>query len=199
MPIALGVEQTAHFSFTGISRQGKPQWRNSGRSHAVIAMSKRGLKSERRAKKEESKPKRSSAESKTSSPAEETLNLQQLQQRQRQQSQQLPVASQQVKAADDGAVEVGDRILPRILLFSGVPVFLGLVSLPGFAYLNNAMGIELPVWAVYIVSGLFFGLGLAGISYGIFSASWDPRREGSLSGIDEIKENVPVFLKKDKF
>lgn len=38
------------------------------------------------------------------------------------------------------------------------------------------MDIELPVWAVYIVSGLFFGMGLAGISYGIFSTSWDPNR-----------------------
>lgn len=43
----------------------------------------------------------------------------------------------QVRTADDGAVEVGDRILPRIFLFSGVPVVLGLASLPGFAYLNN--------------------------------------------------------------
>lgn len=43
----------------------------------------------------------------------------------------------QVRTADDGAVEVGDRILPRILLFSGVPVVLGLASLPGAAYLNN--------------------------------------------------------------
>lgn len=44
---------------------------------------------------------------------------------------------QQGAADDSASVTVGDRILPRILLFSGVPVLLGLASLPGFAYLNK--------------------------------------------------------------
>ncbi len=41
-----------------------------------------------------------------------------------------------MSAPDDGAVTVGDRILPRILLFSGLPVALGLLLLPGFWYLK---------------------------------------------------------------
>ncbi len=39
--------------------------------------------------------------------------------------------------------------------------------------------------------------GLLGISYGILSTSWDPRREGSLSGVTEFKANLPIVL--DRF
>eukprot|EP00208_Stichococcus_sp_RCC1054_P000610 CAMPEP_0206144308 /NCGR_PEP_ID=MMETSP1473-20131121/23692_1 /ASSEMBLY_ACC=CAM_ASM_001109 /TAXON_ID=1461547 /ORGANISM="Stichococcus sp, Strain RCC1054" /LENGTH=209 /DNA_ID=CAMNT_0053540097 /DNA_START=63 /DNA_END=692 /DNA_ORIENTATION=+ len=100
--------------------------------------------------------------------------------------------------SDDAArVTVGDRILPRILLFSGVPLVLAMGSLPGFAYLNKVANIDVPPIAVYVISGGLFGLALAGISYGIFSTSWDPTREGSLSGLDEFKENLPVYLNKD--
>ena len=48
----------------------------------------------------------------------------------------LPLAEQPVRAPGDGAITVGDRILPRILLFSGIPVALGLLTLPGFYYLK---------------------------------------------------------------
>lgn len=47
-----------------------------------------------------------------------------------------PLVDQPVSNPDDGAITVGDRILPRILLFSGLPVFLGLLLLPGFWYLK---------------------------------------------------------------
>lgn len=59
-------------------------------------------------------------------------------------------------------------------------------------------GLEVPTFVVYIASFIFFGAGLAGITYGIFSASWDPRREGSLTGLDEFKENLPSFTDKKK-
>lgn len=157
-------------------------------------MAKRGPKSARRTKAADAKSK-SKASGAT---AENRQQTQQQQQQQQLTQQQLPLASQQVRAAGDGAVEVGDRILPRMLLFGGLPVLVGMASLPGFAYLNKEMGVDLPVWAVYIVSGLFFGTGLAGISYGIFSSSWDPNREGSLTGLDEFKENVPIYMKRDK-
>lgn len=39
--------------------------------------------------------------------------------------------------------------------------------------------------------------GLLGISYGILSTSWDPRREGSASGVTEFKANLPIVL--DRF
>lgn len=106
-------------------------------SLAVTAMSKRGPKSERRAAKEKVK------QGQTSAPQQQQESQQQ------QQTTQLPAAveeasqpqaatplAEQPVSTGDGATTVGDRILPRILLFSGVPVFLGLLLLPGFYYLK---------------------------------------------------------------
>ena len=51
---------------------------------------------------------------------------------------------------------------------------------------------------VYVVQLLTFGGGFVGITYGILSASWDPMREGSLSGITEFKANLPLLLDRVK-
>jgi hypothetical protein len=58
--------------------------------------------------------------------------------------------------------------------------------------------VDLPVWSVYLVQSVSFGGGLLGITYGIVSASWDPRREGSLLGIDELRANLPILLDRFK-
>jgi hypothetical protein len=42
--------------------------------------------------------------------------------------------------------------------------------------------VEYPFWIVYLASGLAFGGGLLGITYGVLSTSWDPRREGTWFG-----------------
>lgn len=47
--------------------------------------------------------------------------------------------------------------------------------------------IEYPIWVVYVTQAFMFGGGLAGISYGILSTSWDPRREGSALGWTELQ------------
>jgi hypothetical protein len=47
--------------------------------------------------------------------------------------------------------------------------------------------IEYPIWVVYVTQAMMFGGGLAGISYGILSTSWDPRREGSALGWTELQ------------
>lgn len=66
------------------------------------------------------------------------------------------------------------------------------------APLQVVRGLEVPTFVVYIASFIFFGAGLAGISYGIFSTSWDPRRQGSLLGTDELKENLPAWRDRNK-
>lgn len=47
--------------------------------------------------------------------------------------------------------------------------------------------IEYPIWVVYVTQAMMFGGGLLGISYGILSTSWDPRREGSALGWTELQ------------
>ncbi len=43
---------------------------------------------------------------------------------------------------------------------------------------------------------LVFALAAAGISYGVLSASWDPRKPGSALGIEEFQSNLPIILDK---
>lgn len=90
--------------------------------------------------------------------------------------------------------QITDRMLRRILLFSGGPLLLGMMLFPLFYYIKKVQGIDLPVWAVYIVQTGVFGGALVGISYGIVSASFDPAREGTLLGWSEFKTNLPQVL-----
>ena len=55
-------------------------------------------------------------------------------------------------------------------------------------------GIKVPLPLVYVVQSFTFGGALLGITYGILSASWDPKRDGSLLGIAEFKENFPNVM-----
>lgn len=90
---------------------------------------------------------------------------------------------------------MNDRILGRILLFSGVPVLVGFLQFPFFYYIKVILQIDLPIWVVYLASVFTFGGGLVGITYGVLSASWDPNRENStLLGINEFKANLPIVL-----
>jgi hypothetical protein len=54
-------------------------------------------------------------------------------------------------------------------------------------WLQVVQKIEYPIWVVYVTQAMMFGGGLAGISYGILSTSWDPRREGSALGWTELQ------------
>lgn len=92
-------------------------------------------------------------------------------------------------------MQVNDRILKRILLFSGGPVFLGFLLYPLFYYIKVGLQIDLPIWVVYLVQVFTFGGGLLGITYGVLSSSWDPDRENStFLGINEFKANLPIVL-----
>ncbi|PRW33988.1 hypothetical protein C2E21_7297 [Chlorella sorokiniana] len=92
---------------------------------------------------------------------------------------------------------VTDRMLKRVIIFMGTPVFGGILLFPLFYYLKVKQGLDLPNWVAYLTSSITFGGGLLGITYGIMSASWDPRREGSLLGWTEFQANVPLLL--DRF
>lgn len=89
---------------------------------------------------------------------------------------------------------VTNRMLKRIFIFAGTPVLCGMLLFPLFYYIKKVQGIDLPVWAVYIVQTTVFGGGLLGISYGIISTSFDATREGSFLGWNEFKANLPQVL-----
>lgn len=88
---------------------------------------------------------------------------------------------------------VTNRMMSRMALSVGTPLFIGLLFFPFFYYLKVGLKIDVPNWVPFIVSFIFFGTALLGVSYGIVSASWDPLREGSLLGWNEAKKNWPVF------
>jgi len=93
---------------------------------------------------------------------------------------------------------VVDRMFRRMLVSAGAPVLLGLLLLPAFWYARVVAKIEYPPWLVYLTQGVFFGGGLLGITYGILSTSWEPRREGSALGFEEFKANVAVMTNKER-
>ncbi|CAI9755506.1 unnamed protein product [Fraxinus pennsylvanica] len=88
---------------------------------------------------------------------------------------------------------VTNRMMSRMGFSVGIPLFIGLLFFPFFYYLKVGLKIDVPTWIPFIVSFIFFGTALLGVSYGIVSSSWDPIREGSLLGWNEAKKNWPVF------
>ncbi|MBD2187974.1 PAM68 family protein [Pseudanabaena mucicola] len=85
--------------------------------------------------------------------------------------------------------EVNRRIIRRAALFCGIPTGLGLATFFVSYILVSKHIIDLPTSAVVLVSMLFLGIGVAGLSYGAISASWDEGRVGSWWGGEEFKKN----------
>lgn len=85
---------------------------------------------------------------------------------------------------------VSNRMLKRMLIFSGIPTVLGFASFIAGYFVNVGTDIELPNVVVLLTSLGGLGLGVLGLSYGLVSTSWDEREEGSALGIDEAKVNV---------
>ncbi|MCX7592471.1 MAG: PAM68 family protein [Fischerella sp.] len=84
---------------------------------------------------------------------------------------------------------VSQRMIRRVAGFSGIPTFLGILTLVVSYLLLTKAGIKLPPVAVLLVNMGFFGLGVLGISYGALSASWDEERTGTLLGWNEFTTN----------
>lgn len=97
--------------------------------------------------------------------------------------------------AEEGVIPeiVTNRMISRMGFSVGIPLFIGLLFFPLFYYLKVGLKVDVPSWVPVIVSFVFFGTALLGVSYGIVSSSWDPMREGSVLGWTEAQKNWPVF------
>ena len=88
---------------------------------------------------------------------------------------------------------VADRMAKRIFFTAGIPTLLGM-SVFVVSYIIVTRNIaEIPPSSTIAISALFFLLGLAGLSFGILSASWD-KEPGSFFGI----ENIPMNIQRAK-
>jgi hypothetical protein len=86
--------------------------------------------------------------------------------------------------------KVAMRMGQRMLSFVGFPLFLGMGSFVVFWYLATYQNMEFePVTVAASTIGLL-AIGLFGITYSIFSTSWDEDREGDILGIEEAKRNL---------
>ena len=86
--------------------------------------------------------------------------------------------------------EVSKRMARRMAFFCGIPTSLGMLTFIVSYFIVSRGVLKLPTIAVLLVSLGFFGLGVLGLSYGAFSASWDEGRVGSWLGWSEFRTNV---------
>ncbi|MBW4441250.1 MAG: PAM68 family protein [Plectolyngbya sp. WJT66-NPBG17] len=85
---------------------------------------------------------------------------------------------------------VSRRMARRMAFFCGIPTVLGIATFV-VSYFIVSKGIyKLPNYAVVLVSMLFLGIGVVGLSYGLLSASWDEERVGGLVGASEFSTNL---------
>ena len=88
---------------------------------------------------------------------------------------------------------VADRMARRIFIAAGIPTVMGM-SVFVISYVIVTKNIaEIPPSSTIAISALFFLLGLAGLSFGILSASWD-KEPGTFFGI----ENIPMNIQRAK-
>ena len=88
---------------------------------------------------------------------------------------------------------VADRMAKRIFFTAGIPTIMGM-SVFVVSYIIVTKNIaEIPPSSTIAISALFFLLGLAGLSFGILSASWD-KEPGTFFGI----ENIPMNIQRAK-
>ena len=85
---------------------------------------------------------------------------------------------------------VSRRMVRRMALFSGIPTALGMSSFFIFYWIVSHDWLEIPNYVAFAVSLLFFGLGVLGLSYGIFSTSWEESIPGSWWGWSEFRLNL---------
>ncbi len=84
---------------------------------------------------------------------------------------------------------VSNRMLRRLLVFSGTPTIAGVLTFLVSYYLVSNQVVELPSYFVLLTTLGCFGLGVVGLTYGVLSASWDEDRPGSRLGLDEFRVN----------
>lgn len=89
---------------------------------------------------------------------------------------------------------VNKRIVRRMALFCGIPTSLGFATfIISYIIVINHWA-ELPNSVVVLLSMLFMGIGVLGLSYGAISACWDESRVGSWWGGQEFKQNFGYLI-----
>lgn len=99
------------------------------------------------------------------------------------------------KSSNDASLSVipdsvSKRMIKRMAIFSGIPTGLGMSSFFVFYWIVSHDWLDIPTAAVGAVSLGLFGLGVLGLSYGIFSSSWDEHRAGGWWGWQEFTQNL---------
>ncbi len=85
--------------------------------------------------------------------------------------------------------QVANRMARRVAVFTGLPSLAGM-GVFVLSYFLMTRGIaDIAPGVTLAGSGFFFLLGLAGLSYGVLSASWE-QNNGSLLGIENVKPNL---------
>ncbi|WP_413160771.1 PAM68 family protein [Capilliphycus salinus ALCB114379] len=85
---------------------------------------------------------------------------------------------------------VSQRMLFRMAILSGVPLFMAIsIFVASYFIVINEVFV-LPNTAVLLASLGCFGLSVLGLSYGIFSTSWDEDQAGTVVGWQEFKLNI---------
>ena len=84
---------------------------------------------------------------------------------------------------------VANRMARRVAVFTGLPSFAGM-GVFVLSYVLMTRGIaDIAPGVTLATSGFFFLLGLAGLSYGVLSASWEDDN-GTLLGLENVKPNL---------
>jgi len=84
---------------------------------------------------------------------------------------------------------VANRMARRSAIASGVPTLIGMgVFVASYLLVSRDIA-EIPPGATLVASGGCFLLGLVGLSYGVFSSSWE-NQPGSLLGSEQIRVNL---------
>ena len=86
-------------------------------------------------------------------------------------------------------IDVATRMARRVAIATGLPSLMGMGVFVGSYVLVSRGILDIPPGITLVTSGLFFLLGLVGLSYGVLSASWEPQ-PGTLLGIEHIKPNL---------
>jgi predicted secreted protein len=98
-----------------------------------------------------------------------------------------PKAEASLSAIPDA---VSKRMIRRMALLSGIPTALGVILFFGFYWVVTHQLLEIPPYVVLLSTMGCFGLGVLGLSYGVFSSSWDEDIVGSWLGTEEFGINL---------
>ena len=84
---------------------------------------------------------------------------------------------------------VANRMARRSAIASGFPTLMGMAVFVASYLLVSREIVDVPPSATLLASGGCFLLGLVGLSYGVFSSSWE-EQPGSLLGGEQIRVNL---------